>query len=164
MRRATICAALVALAGAAPVAAGLPRQGELVPGRSLGGIRLGETAAGVRAALGGFHGVCRGCGRTTWYFTYRPFDRHGLGVELTGGRVSAVYTLWQPAGWTAPGGIRLGVYDAQVTSATGLLVPVPCGAYRALVRDSGSARTAYYLVGGRLWAFGLFERGATPCR
>ena len=36
---------------------------------------------------------------TTWYFNYRPFDQHGLAVELTDGRVSAVYTLWQPAGW-----------------------------------------------------------------
>jgi hypothetical protein len=164
MRQAIVCGALLALAAAAPGSAALPRQGELVPGRSLGGVRLGESAAQVRASLGGVHGVCRGCSRTTWYFTYRPFTKQGLGVELTGSRVSAVYTLWQPPGWSGPDGIRLGVFGAQVTSNAGPLVPVACAGYQALVADAGSARTAYYLVDGRLWAFGLFRRGASPCR
>ena len=82
--------------------------GALVAGSSLGGVRLGEPAAQVRAALGGSYGVCSGCARPTWYFTYRPFAQPGLGVELTGGRVSAVYTLWQPSGWHGPQGLVLG--------------------------------------------------------
>lgn len=164
MRRATLSAAVVALVVAAPAAWALPRQGELVPGTSLGGVHLGASGAQVIATLGRFHGVCRGCRRPTWYFTYRPFDRRGLGVELTRGRVSAVYTLWQPPGWHGPRGIRLGAFDAQVTADAGPLVPVACSGYRALVADDPSARTAYYLVDGRLWAFGLFRRGADPCR
>jgi len=36
--------------------------------------------------------------------------------------------------------------------------------YEALVRDSAHARTAYYLFDGRLWGFGLFQRGSSPCR
>ena len=164
MRRASACAALLLLCAAGPAAAALPRSGTLLPGRSLGGVRLGEPAAQVRASLGRSYGVCRGCATTTWYFTYKAFDQHGLAVELGGGRVSAVYTLWQPAGWHGPNGIRLGAYDAQITASAGPLVPVACGGYRALVADTGSARTAYYLVDGRLWAFGLFRRGADPCR
>ena len=73
MRLVIACAAALVLSGSA--AAALPRHGTLVPGRSLGGIRLGEPAAQVRAALGSKFGVCRGCATTTWYFTYRTFDR-----------------------------------------------------------------------------------------
>lgn len=165
MRRATLCAVVLALAAAAPAAGGLPRQGTLRPNRSLGGIRIGEPAAQVRAALGSFYGVCRGCARTTWYFTYRPFDDRGLAVELRHGRVVATYTLWQPEGWHTPGGLRFGAYVAQVdTLGGGPLLPVSCSGYSALVLDRGLTRTVYYLSNGRLWAFGLFNRGADPCR
>jgi hypothetical protein len=69
MRRALVCATVIALAAAASAAASLPRTGVLVAGSSLAGVRLGEPAAQVRAALGGSYGVCRGCVRPTWYFT-----------------------------------------------------------------------------------------------
>ncbi len=79
-----------------------------MPGHSLGGIRLGETTHDVRAALGRRFGVCNDCARPTWYFTYKPFDSHGLAVEFDQRRVSAVYTLWKPPGWRATNGLRLG--------------------------------------------------------
>ena len=164
MSRVAVCAAVLFCVVAQPAAAALPRQGTLAPGRSLGGVRLGEDAAQVRAALGTSYGVCRGCFTTTWYFTYLRFDRRGLAVELTGGRVSAVYTLWQPGGWSAPGGLRLGAAQAQVTSLAGPLMPVACTGYDALVRDSGRARTVYYVVNGSLWGFGLLYRHGDPCR
>jgi len=164
MRRALACATVIVLAAAASAAAALPRAGTLVPGASLGGVRLGETATQVRAALGSFHGVCRGCARTTWYFTYRPFDNHGLGVELTGGRVSAVYTLWQPAGWRAPNGVVLGASQDAVTGKLGALLVVSCPGYSAYVRDVSGTRTAYYFVNSRLWGFGLLRANASPCR
>jgi hypothetical protein len=163
MRRVIVCAALL-LSVAQPAAAALPRQGTLVPARSLGGVRLGETAAQVRAALGRSYGVCRGCAAPTWYFTYLRFDRRGLAVELTGGRVSAVFTLWQPGGWTAPRGLQLGAAQAQVTSLAGPLIPISCTGYDALVRDAPRARTAYYVVDGRLWGFGLLRAHENPCR
>ena len=135
-----------------------------MPGRSLAGVRLGEKARQVEAALGRFHGVCRGCRAATWYFTYQPFERHGLAVELTRGRVSAVYTLWRPRGWHGPHGIRFGMFDGALTSKLGPLVVVDCSGFRALVADTGTVRTAYDFVDGRLWAFGLFRAGADPCR
>jgi hypothetical protein len=136
----------------------------LVPGRSLGGIRLGESPRAVRAALGTFHGTCRDCPQPTWYFTYAPFDEHGLAVEFTGGHVSGVYTLWRPAGWHAPHGLRLGSSVLVVHELSGASRTVTCRDYEALVRDSAQARTAYYLLDGRLWGFGLFRRGVSPCR
>jgi hypothetical protein len=164
MRRVLACASVITLAVAAPAAGALPRAGTLVPGSSLGGVRLGEQAAQVRAALGGFFGVCSDCSRTTWYFTYRPFDSRGLGVELTKGRVTAVYTVWQPEGWHGPQGLVLGQQASLVDARLGKLLPVTCAGYSALVADTRAARTAYYVVNGRLWGFGLLRAKASPCR
>jgi hypothetical protein len=168
MRRslATAVAALglVALIWAAPAAAGLPKAGALLPGRSLGGVRLGETPQAVRTVLGHFYGICRGCSRPTWYFTYRAFKEQGLAVEFERGRVSGVYTLWRPVGWHAPHGLRFGATPLTVHDRVGTLHTITCRSYVALVRDSVHARTAYYLFEGRLWGFGLFRPDATPCR
>ena len=135
--------------------AALPVAAVFIPNRSLAGVRLGEPAAQVRARLGRDYGVCHGCAATTWYFTYRRFDDHGLGVELTGGRVSAVYTLWQPRGWhTAT--VRLGDPQAKVGTA----FTEQCSGYDALV----SGTSVYYVVDGRVWGFGLIPKGRSPCR
>jgi hypothetical protein len=163
MRRALVCA-LVAACTCASASAAPPRAGVLVPGRALGGIHLGDTAATVRARLGHDYGVCRGCTTTTWYFTYKPFTQKGLAVELTRGRVSAVYTVWQPDGWHAPKGLRLGAVEEQVNALAGPLVPLVCSGYDALTRDDGTVRTAYYVLNGKLWGFGLLRRNANPCR
>jgi hypothetical protein len=164
MRRGVIVTGLTALALAAPAAAGLPKTGALVPGRSLGGVLVGESPQAVVGALGRFYGTCEGCSHKTWYFTYRPFDRHGLAVEFEHGRVSGIYTLSQPAGWHAPHGLRFGASPLAVHQAVGTLRTIGCHDYNALVRDSTRARTAYYLFAGKLWGFGLFRRGASPCR
>jgi hypothetical protein len=164
MRRSLFATAVTALALAGAAAAGLPKAGALVPGSSLGGIRLGESPRAVRASLGRSYGTCRGCPRSTWYFTYRPFTQQGLAVEFDRGRVSAVYTLWSPRGWHGPGGLRFGAMPLTVHDRVGTLRTVGCNGYTALVRDTVQARTAYSLYAGRLWGFGLFRRGADPCR
>lgn len=123
-------------------------------------MRLGENAAEVRRHLGADYGLCRGCATTTWYFTYRRFDDKGLAVELAGGRVSSVYTLWQPPGWTGPHGLRFGAPEGAVTRAVGGLVPFACSGYTALVDRS----SVYYIVDGKLWGFGLISPRSSPCR
>jgi hypothetical protein len=163
MSRALACVGLVALSLASAAGAALPRAGALVAGASLGGVRVGEPAADVRTSLGRRYGICQGCSRTTWYFTYRPFEERGLAVELTRGRVSAVYTVWQPAGWHWRA-LALGAVEARVTTAVGAAIPVPCAGYKALVSDTRAARTAYYIVDGRLWGFGLLRPRVNPCR
>lgn len=162
MRLAALTAAALVLTPAA--LAGLPNPGKLVPGRSLAGIRLGETQAKVTAALGRAHGVCSGCAIPTWYFNVRPFDQHGLGVEFTRGRVSAVYTIWEPDGWTGPKGLTLGAPQAQVDATAGALFQVTCAGYDAWVADTKTARTVYYVLNGALWGFGLLRANANPCR
>jgi hypothetical protein len=164
MRRSLVTSAIAVLVLAAPAAAGLPKAGTLVPGHSLGGVRLGESSRAVRAALGRLYGVCTDCSRKTWYFTYQPFGRQGLAVEFDRGGVSGVYTLWRPAGWHAPRGLRLGATPLAVHKRVGTARTVTCSGYEALVRDSFGARTAYSLYAGRLWGFGLFRTAASPCR
>src|SRR5947207_13832565 len=137
MRTALLCALL--LVGAASASAALPRAGTLVPGRSLGGLRIGETARDVRAALGTSYGVCRGCARTTWYFTYRSFDRHGLAVELEGGRVAGLYTVCKPDGWRRTRGLRLGACEHELQPAQGPLAAIVCPDYARLVRAGGAS-------------------------
>jgi hypothetical protein len=151
-----------ALAVAAAIGA-LPHGALFVPGRSLAGVRLGEPAAQVRASLGP-HGVCESCTTATWYFTYAKFTQPGLAVEVRAGRVAAAYTIWQPQGWHTPSGLRLGAVEGQVTKLGGQLTPIECPGYSALVRDVGAVRTAYYVVGGKLWGFGLVPAGTNPCR
>jgi hypothetical protein len=154
MRLALALVAVVASTGS------LPKAGELRPGRSLGGVRIGETQAQVRAALGRFYGVCDTCTTPTWYFTYGKWTRSGLAVEFAAGRVSAVYTVWQPRGWRATNGLALGAPRGQVTDT----VPVACPGYDALVRDARGLRTVYYIVDDKLWGFGLMRAQADPCR
>lgn len=164
MRRSLIATAVTALLLAAPAAAGLPKAAALVPGRSLAGVRLGQAPREVVSELGRFYGACSDCRRRTWYFTYRPFDDHGLAVEFQRGHVSGVYTLSRPAGWHGPHGLELGTTPLAVHSAAGTLSTITCHGYDALVRDSAGSRTVYYVFAGRLWGFGLFRRGSTPCR
>jgi hypothetical protein len=151
------------LLAAAAAAVSLPHAGVLVPGHSLAGVRIGETAAQVQTALGA-HGTCTGCATTTWYFTYGPFTQSGLAVELMGGRVSAVYTIWQPPGWHGPRGMRIGAPEVEVAARAGPVVPFNCPGYIAYVVDVGRVRTAYYIVNGQLWGFGLVRAPKSPCR
>jgi hypothetical protein len=164
MRKALVVTLLAAAVLAMPAEAGLPRAGTLTPGRSLGGISLGETMHGVRTALGHGFGVCIDCARTTWYFTYKRFQAQGLAVEFTHERVSAIYTLWQPRGWRSTNGLHLGATPLEVHTKAGSLRTVTCNGYDALVADRAGSRTAYFLYEGSLWGFGLFRRAESPCR
>jgi hypothetical protein len=156
-------AAGVALA-AAPATAAPPTNGLLVPGRSLGGLELGATRGQVERAWGRAYGRCRGCERETWYFNYFAFQPRGAGVELARGRVSAIFTIYQPAGWRTPGGIELGDRVERVTTAYGALTRLECGTYAALLLPRRGTLTVFYVLDERLWAFGLLASGAPVCR
>jgi hypothetical protein len=155
---------LTAAALAAPATAAPPRQGMLVPGVSLGGLRLGATTAEVRAAWGRTYGVCRTCARTTWYFNYRPFEPQGAAVELRRSRVAALFTLWQPAAWRTREGLRLGDAQSRLRAVYGPLPRVRCAGYEALLMRRRGASTVFYVEDGEVWGFGLLAAGVPACR
>jgi hypothetical protein len=163
MTRLLVCAA-ACLALAPPAAAAPPPSGLVDPGARLGGLRLGMTKAQVLAKWGRDHGVCRGCKRTTWYFTYRRFQPQGAAVELTGGRVSALWTLWSPTGWRTTAGLHIGDPETAVTDRYGPLVRANCLGYYVLSLPKGGTVTRFEVVGGKVWGFELARRAAPACR
>jgi hypothetical protein len=164
LRAGTTALALVAaLALAAGAAAALPREGVLVPGRKLAGVAIGMSKADIKLRWGTRFGRCRDCAVETWYYTYRPFEPQGAAVGFRRGRVTQVYTLWQPPGWRTPGGLELGDSEAEVTSIYGALIRRRCIRYSALLLRSHRAQTAFYVFEGKLWGFGLTQPGASPC-
>jgi hypothetical protein len=142
----------------------LPQAGVFVPGKSLGGARLGATEGETRAAWGPHVGVCRGCPQRTLYFTYAKFDQSGTGAEFRRGRAVALFTLWLPTGWRTDRGVRLGDGPVAVHGVYGTLPRVECGHYFALIRRSGPTVSAFYFKGDTLWAFGLMRRSVPVCR
>jgi hypothetical protein len=148
---------------AAALLAGLPKQGMLVPGVSLAGVRLGATPAEVRSVFGTHFGRCRGCAETTWYFTYTPFQPQGAGVSFRGGRVDSVFTVWSPPGWLTSRGLVIGDDAARLTEIYGRLPRVRCGAYSAYVKRTTSVTSAIYVYQSRVWGFGLSSAGAPVC-
>lgn len=162
MRFLALVAGAVVLAG--PAAAAPPGAGVLVPGRSLGGIQLGTTKAALERSWGRAYGVCNGCPHETLYFNYYAFQPRGAGVELRAGRVVAIFTLYQPAGWRTNRGLQLGDPETRITSLYGALVRRQCAGYSVLLLPGRAATTAFYVLDDRLWAFGLYRPGLPLCR
>jgi len=166
VRRAALAAvaAAAAVAATAPATAGPPPAGVLVPGRSLGGLELGATKAEVERRWGRAYGVCPRCVRETWYFNLFAFQPRGAAIEFRGGRVSAIFTVYQPLGWRARGGPALGDPIAEVTAEYGALRRLECGGYYALLLPQNRSLTVFYALGERLWAFALQASGVPVCR
>src|SRR5919199_3174491 len=156
MRRILVLAAAIVLV---PTAAGAPpRKGILVPGKSLGGLRLGMTAAQVKAAWGSDYGRCRGCPQPTWYFTYRRYHPHGAAVEFRRGRVQAIFTLWAPSGWKTTKGLYIGDNVDRVPGLYGLLARADCpGNYYGLTMPSPGGVNVLYVVNEKIFGFGLLS-------
>ena len=156
--------ALAALVVVAAAAANPPRVGILVPGRSLGGVRLGASPARVTRAWGRRNGVCRGCRVRTWYFNYRLFRPQGAGVEFRRGRVSALFTLWSPHGWRSSDGIAIGDPISRVTGRYDGLAETRCRGYAAYALSGPRATTWFYGARGLVYGFGLSRAGTRACR
>jgi hypothetical protein len=154
----------VALALTPSATAALPDAGLFVPGRSLAGVELGMTKEQVRRAWGATYGRCRDCPAETWYFTYRAFEPQGAGVTFRRNRVVQLFTLWQPAGWRTDEGLRLGSVEADVTDRYGALIRRQCVGYTAFLQRAGEAMSAFYVLDGKLWGFGLMRVNRDPCR
>ena len=163
MRRILVLAAALVLVSAA--AAAPPRKGLFVPGKSLGGLRLGMTLAQVRAAWGSDFGRCRGCPQPTWYYTYRRYHPHGAAVQFRRGHVQAIFTLWAPAGWKTTKGLYIGDNVTHLQSLYGTLARADCpGNYYALTMPSPKGVSAFYVVNEKIFGFGLLSFRASVCR
>jgi hypothetical protein len=121
------------------------------------------SAGQVERLWGRDHGVCLGCPRRTWYFNYRRFDPKGAAVQFEHGRVVAVSTLWSPSGWRTTRGLTIGADTARITLVYGPLTSLACHNYAALVLPGRAATSAFYVVEGRLWGFGLVGPGRSAC-
>ncbi|MGH3129521.1 MAG: hypothetical protein ACRDNX_01765 [Gaiellaceae bacterium] len=156
-----VLAGLLAPASALGVS---PADRVLVPGRTFDGLELGATRDDVKARWGSRFGECRNCSSRTWYFNQERFEPQGMGVEFRDGRAASYFTLWQPRGWKTSRGLALGEHVARVTAVYGPLTRTECGTYSALTLPRGRTVTAFYVVDGRLWGFGLSRRGLPVCR
>src|SRR5438876_5745969 len=114
----------IALFVTTSAAAAPPRAGLVVPGKSLGGLRLGATRAQVRAAWGSRFGLCRDCREPTWYFNYRKFEPQGAGVSFRRGRAAALFTLWSPQEWHTDRGLAIGDAAERIDVLYGPLLSV----------------------------------------
>jgi hypothetical protein len=158
-------AALVAALGlVAAAAAKPPPAGLLVPGKSLGGVRLGMAPAEVRAAWGADYGRCRPCAHPTWYYNYAVFQPRGAGVEFRAGRVAAVFTLWAPVGWHTSKRLRIGDPETRVAQLYGGLPEVHCGRYDAVTIPGAAVTTSIYIREDKVWGFGLSRAAVPVCR
>ncbi len=162
MRLAAATAA--ALAFALPAAAAPPGAGVLVPGRSLGGLELGATKAEVEKSWGRAYGVCRSCPRETWYFNYYAFQPRGAAVEWRNGRAVGLFTIYQPLGWRTPKGLALNDPASRITGLYGPLRTIGCDGYSVLTLAGRNVTTAFFVLGDRLWAFGLSRPSVALCR
>ena len=139
----------------------LPHVGVLVPGTSLGGIRLGETKAQVERAWGREHGTCRNCPAPTWYFNVKRFEPVGAGVSFRQGRVERVFTLWAPPGWHTSRDLTIGDPEARATSLYGVLLTTTCVGYDALALPHGAG--TIFVKDGVVWGFALSRPGLPTC-
>ena len=160
-----VAAIAAALALAVPAAAAPPGAGVLVPGRSLGGIELGATKAEVERSWGRAYGVCRSCVRSRPGTSTTTRSSHG-GRESSGGTAESVgcFTIYQPLGWRTPKGLELNDPASRITGMYGPLRTIGCDGYSVLTLARRNASRAFYVLGDRLWAFGLSRPDVALCR
>ena len=160
-------AASIAVVGvlAVVIALTLPHTGVLVPGRSLAGIGLGDTATAVTRTWGPRHDVCGVCDERTWLFHYAPDGTKGVAAVFRAGRVAALFTLGAPRGWRTTEGLRLGEARERVKELYGpRLGQTACTGYTALTIRSPRALTSIYVTGDSVYGFALSLPTMHVCR
>jgi hypothetical protein len=164
VRLGALVAAMIALLAGTAVAAP-PEAGVLVPGESLGGVRLGWTLGQVEGAWGRRSGRCRTCSTETRYFNRIAGTPEGAGVTLRRGRVVAIFTLWAPRSWHTSRSLYVGEPERRVRATYGPARRIHCRGYDGLVlRAGGATRTVVYVVDGDVWGFGLALADEPVCR
>jgi hypothetical protein len=168
-RAAAVCAVVAVIVLVSPplAYAGFPTRGVVVPGQSIGNVRLGMSEPQVRVLWGTSYKRCTMCGTGSlvWLYEYPREDPIGAAVKFSAaGRVVAVFTLGSPAGWGVKG-LMMGdpvtnVYTlfGNTTSATN------CIGYGALTVRIGSAATSFYSASGLIYGYALTAQNQSVCQ
>lgn len=154
------------LAAAADRAAVFPQRGVLAPGKSLAGLRLGDTQAAVKARWGSAYRVCKQCQEPTWYYIYNDATHEplGAGVTFRSGKVSAVFTLGSPSGWRTTEGLLLGEQIDRVRDIYGTMQWRICIGYGALSMRKPGVVTSIYTNGESVYGFALTRPYEPVCQ
>jgi hypothetical protein len=149
-------------AGAASAA--MPTRGVLAPGKSLGGIRLGDPVATVKRRWGSRYAPCTVCRRTTWMYTYRTGRLSGAAVSFVRGRVAAIFTLGAPRGWRTPQGLTLGDPTRVAMDLYSGFGWSRCIGYGALTLRGPGVVTSIYTFGDSVYGFALTRPSEPVCQ
>ena len=154
-----------ALGSATKAGAFLPAKGILHPGKSLAGIKLGDTMARVKQVWGGNYKVCEGkqCPYPTWYYIYPKGEPLGASVRFKNGRVVTIFTLGSPIGWRTAEGLIIGEQVDRIAQLYGKLTWNVCIGYGAMTMRTNSAVTAIYTTGESVYGFALTRPTEPVC-
>jgi hypothetical protein len=144
-----------------PTPAGIfPVNGVLVPGESLGGIRLGDTGGKVLTRWGRDYTMLPGR-PMTWLYMSPTGDPYGAGVSFRDGKVIAIFTLGQIKGWHRIDGLRTGQLFKKFNDHSG--TPTACVGYGALSTRKGDVVTSILMNGQSIYGFALTRPTVPVC-
>ncbi len=135
----------------------LPTRGILVVGKSLAGVRLGQTQAKVQKLWGRNYINCvtLPCKDPTWLYFFHTGEPLGAAVRFRHKRVVAVFTLGAVPGWRSTQGVTI----ADPASKVYDLYPSPkyskCVGFEALSIARPGVVTSFYLTSGVIYGFAL---------
>jgi hypothetical protein len=148
--------------------AALPQKGILVIGKSLAGVRLGDTPQRVRKLWGGNYQPCpKGfCTDPTWLYIYPRGEPLGAAVRFRNNRAIAVFTLGAVTGWRTEHGVTIADPASRVYELYGRPKYTKCIGFEALSLQPKGTRavTSFYLTSGVVYGFALTVRGLNPCQ
>jgi len=137
-------------------------NGILVRGKSLGGVKLGESASAVRALWGSDYTVLPGQ-PTTWLYWSPTGDSFGAAVSFRHRVVTAVFTLGAITGWRTSDGVRPGQLLSTFNNPGPSTTQVACIGYGAVSTRSGSAVTSILMTGQSVYGFALTRPSEPVC-
>jgi hypothetical protein len=139
-----------------------PVNGILVRGKSLGGVRLGESASAVRARWGSDYTVLSDL-PTTWLYMSPTGEPFGAAVSFRHRVVTAVFTIGG-IDWRTSSGLRVGQLVSRFNDPGPATTQTACIGYGAVSTRSGSAVTSILMQGQSIYGFALTRPYESICR
>jgi len=138
-----------------------PVNGVLVPGQSLGGIRLGDSGGKVMQLWGRDYTMISGQ-PMTWIYMSPTGDPYGAAVSFREGKVTAIYTLGGITGWRRSDGLRVGQLFSTFNDPQGRATA--CDGYGAISSHGPDAVTSILMQGQSVYGFALTRPTEPICR